>query len=140
MQGGAYGTGLQVSDSGMVSFYSYRDPDAAGSLRVYREAPEVMRKIPGGRQNITGVILGTLAEDAPLRSSREQGAFADRQQMLGVSYKQRCRRRNEILSMTPEKLAGMAESLEDMLNHENICVVGGAMQIEKCGITQIEKL
>lgn len=140
VQGGAYGTGLQVSDSGMVSFYSYRDPDAAGSLRVYREAPEVMRKIPGGQQNITGVILGTLAEDAPLRSSREQGAFADRQQMLGVSYEQRCRRRNEILSMTPEKLAGMAESLEDMLNHENICVVGGAMQIEKCGITQIEKL
>ena len=38
VKGGAYGTGMSCSGTGMMQAYSYRDPDVLNSMRAFKGA------------------------------------------------------------------------------------------------------
>lgn len=46
-KGGAYGAGLRLSNSGIMSFFSYRDPETEKTLHVYNAATEWVEKADG---------------------------------------------------------------------------------------------
>lgn len=140
VQGGAYGTGLSFSDNGSVALYSYRDPNAQNSLSVYAQMPEFMQQAFAQPQDITGIILGTISDEDPLLPPKVQGQIADMQYFAGTSYEERCRMWKEILEATPERLNELSGVLKKVLDCENICVVGGTGQLEKCKIQNIQKM
>lgn len=133
VQGGAYGTGFGVGDNGSVSFYSYRDPNAARSLNCYRKAPAFIRQLPGMVSDLTDFIIGAVAESEPYMTPRQQGKMADSWYLRGVTYEDRCDRRKELLSTTPADLAFFADPLEKWAEHAGICVIGAQRQIDTCG-------
>ena len=71
-RGGAYGTGLLVRETGLVSAYTYRDPDcrrsrgAIGRTAAYLEAAAAS----GEAQDVN--IIGAISDAEPLLSPRLQ--------------------------------------------------------------------
>ncbi len=54
-----------------------------------------------------------------------------------ISWEERCTRWQQILETTPEKLAQTAEQISTAMKEGGICVVGGAEQMEVCGLDEI---
>ena len=67
VQGGAYGTGMVLRDTGFAGFYSFRDPSAARTLDCYRASSDFLRGID---IDLTGMITGAAAESDPLLTAR----------------------------------------------------------------------
>lgn len=133
VQGGAYGTGLAVGDSGNACFYSYRDPSAARSLGCYRGAADFVHQLCAAGPDLTGFIIGAVAESDPLMLPHRRGRAADGLYLKGVSYADRCRIQQEMLSVTPDMMRAMAEPLRALSDAGSVCVIGSRRQIEACG-------
>ena len=130
VQGGAYGTGMVLRSNGLASLTSYRDPNAAHSLDCYRAIPTFLRSFSG---DITGSILGAVAESDPLRTPRDKGKTADAWHWKKISYADLCRTRQEILAATPQDVIGYADRMEDFGAQSALCVLGPSSQLDACG-------
>lgn len=133
VQGGAYGTGLLLNASGNACFYSYRDPNAARSLDCYRETGAFLRHFCSEKPDLTGMITGAVAELDPLLTPRRKGLASDGWYFKGVDYAARCRRREELLSTTPDKLSQMVDAFVKLTESTGVCVVGPQQQLDSCG-------
>lgn len=140
VQGGAYGTGLQFSSNGNVTFYSYRDPNPSNSIQVYQDTAKFIREMLKSSPDITGVILGTLAQVDPLMTPEAAGQYADAQYFSGNTYEKQCILRKEILETTPQKLLELCSLMESAAEKANICVVGGRDMLDDCRLDSIQTL
>ena len=68
---------------------------------------------------------------------RMKGQAADNFYWRQISWEERCTRWQQILETTPEKLAQAAEQISTAMKEGGICVVGGAEQMEGCGLDEI---
>lgn len=133
VEGGAYGTGLSVTPSGLVGCYSYRDPSAARSLGIYQKAGAFLRSFGSETENLTDFIIGAASEAAPLLTPRMKGLASDGDYWRGISYEMRCEEKGEMLRTTPAMLKSFAEDLENVLQSGGFCVIGAKDQIDACG-------
>lgn len=133
VQGGAYGTGLALGDQGCACFHSYRDPSAARSLGCYRQTAEYLRNFLSSQPDLTGFILGAVAESDPLLLPSRQGKTADGLYFKGVTWEDRQAVRRDMLSATPQRLAELTDSLEGLGRDGGVCVIGSRPQIDACG-------
>ena len=142
VQGGAYGTGLTISETGFCGCYSYRDPSAAESLRAYQRTGEYLLEVAKSGADLEGAIIGTIASASPLLTTRMKGMNADANYFKGVSYDTLCERRRQILECTCEDLKEDGETLMRVLGDKaGICVIGSSDQIDACdGIDQVVSL
>ena len=140
VQGGAYGTGLNVRETGVVSAYTYRDPDCArsraaiGRTAAYLEAAAAS----GEAQDVN--IIGAISDAEPLLSPRLQGAVADTWLLKGMRYEDRCRLRHEMLDAKPELFAACAGTIGHALDTGAVCILGPRSQLEACGDLEIQDL
>lgn len=130
VQGGAYGVGMLLQDTGYGGFYSFRDPSPARTLECYRNSSHFLRKI--GAADLTGMIIGAVAESAPLLMPHMKGKTADAYYWRQFSYKDLCQLRQEILSATPENLMSFADDLDAFITEGSVCVIGSQSQIDTC--------
>lgn len=133
VQGGAYGVGLNIGDTGSACFWSFRDPGAARSLGCYRQAADFLTQFTAAQPDLTGMITGTVAKSDPLLLPGKKGKAADGLFFKGVTYADRCQRREEVLAATPEKLAARAEALRKLGESGGVCVIGSRQLVEACG-------
>lgn len=131
VQGGAYGTGMVLRNNGLVSLYSYRDPNPAHSLTCYREIPAFLKAFTG---EVQGAIVGAIAENDPLLIPRDKGKTADAYYWKKISYETLCRTRQEMLLATSKDIAAYAEKMEDFIEQSAVCVLGPRSQLEQCGV------
>lgn len=132
VQGGAYGAGLSLGSTGNACFYSYRDPNAVHSLASYRNISDFTISFADTKPDMTGFIIGAVAEDDPLMLPRRQGRVADRWHLCGITYEKRCRIREEMLSIKPEHMRAFAEPLRKLIADGGICIIGSREQIKNC--------
>ena len=140
VQGGAYGTGLSAGDSGNACFYSYRDPGAARSLDCYRQTADFLAQFTAAGPDLTGLIIGAVADSDPLMLPNRKGRASDGLYWKGVTYADRCRRREELLSATPEKLAALGASMAKLTAEGGICVIGSRQLVESCALDEVSPL
>ena len=129
VQGGAYGTGMVLRDTGFAGFYSFRDPSAARTLDCYRASSDFLRGID---IDLTGMITGAAAESDPLLTARMKGRMADALYWRQISHEDRCRVRREMLAAVPEDLKALAGPVEDLTARGSICVLGSRQQVDAC--------
>ena len=79
------------------------------------------------------MITGTVAKSDPLLLPGKKGRAADGLYFKGVTYADRCLRREETLSATPEKLSSWAEALRALGERGGVCVIGSRQLVESCG-------
>jgi presequence protease len=133
VQGGAYGTGLTVKENGFVGCYSYRDPTAAESLEVFADCAEYLKESIDDDTDLTGDIIGTIADGSPLLSVRNKGVKADTLYFNGITYEKLCERRRLLLETIPSDLLKIADTLHKTLSENScVCVIGSKEQIEAC--------
>lgn len=137
VQGGAYGTGLVVQDSGVASCYSYRDPDGSRSLGCYRGAADFLRQFCAGQPDLTGFMIGAVSDAEPLMTPRVKGMTADSYYWKKLDWAKRCQLRRELLSAKPTDLADLAAPLERLLEQGGVCVIGPRSQLEQCSLDDI---
>lgn len=122
--GGAYGCGFQAGETGEAVFYSYRDPNPARSLEVFRKAAEYVRGFCAGDEPLDKYIISSIAAMEPLRSPGEQGCSADMDAFQGISYEDRLRVRRQMLALKKEDLLSYCGLLEAMADGSAACVIG----------------
>ncbi|WP_234122998.1 insulinase family protein [Clostridium hydrogenum] len=132
VQGGAYGTGFSVSKTGDLMFYSYRDPNAARSLSIYRSASKYIREFCESVDKLDEFIIGSIAKTEPLLSPKALGALADSEYFRAISYEDRCKDRSEMLGVNKDKLIGYLNILETIANENAVCVVGHVQALKNC--------
>ena len=140
VQGGAYGTGLLIRETGLVSAYTYRDPDcrrsrgAIGRTVAYLEAAAAS----GEAQDVN--IIGAISDAEPLLSPRLQGVVADTWLLKGMTMDDRRCMRHELLDAGPASLAACAGPIGSALDTGIVCVFGPRTQLEACGDLRIQAL
>ena len=133
VQGGAYGCGIQISPSGTLSFYSYRDPNPARTLGVYRDCADWLRGFCDRRESFDQLLIGAVSDSEPLLSPEDGSRLAAEAVLRGVTLAQKRRERRELLDASYDDLLRFCDLLDRLDEHPNTCVVGGANLLDACG-------
>lgn len=136
VQGGAYGVGLSVENSGNIYAYSFRDPTPGRTLDVYAGAADYLDSFCEAGESIDKYIISTMAKFEPLQSPRAQGAAADAAWFAGIDAGDYGRMKKEILHTDHAKLREFAKILRKFAADGAVCVVGHEAALQKCdGLT-----
>lgn len=137
--GGAYGCGA-VSKYGCFLFYSYRDPNPANSLNVYKNTPEYLRALCEKDFDLSQYIIGTIGDGDPLLTNSTIMLIGNAEYFSGITYEDRCEKRKKILSTTKEDILKIADIYQKSMEEHSICVVGGKHLLEKLELDTIHEL
>jgi len=132
VQGGAYGAGMQASESGNLFFYSFRDPNSGRSLGAFRGTTEFIREFCRSDEPLDKSIIGCISHLDPLCSTGERSMLANGDYFRGVTHELRCRRWKELLEADKEKLGRLCDVLDTMLEKASVCVIGGSDILAGC--------
>lgn len=133
VQGGAYGAGLGIAENGNVCCYSFRDPNPARTLGIYRAAADFLRKQCEDRTALDQLIIGAVSDSEPLQGAGAKTQSLISRVLLGVTEEDIKRARRELLSATHEDLAKLCDLLSAMSAQGGVCVVGNEAFIDACG-------
>ncbi len=124
VQGGAYGAGMQISDSGNLTCYSYRDPNPENSLACFAALASYIREFCESDENMEQYLISTIADTEPVLTQQAKGTAADIEYLRGITFERKCTQRREILETKKEDLAECAEILDNMGENFCTCIAG----------------
>ena len=124
VQGGAYGTGMNVRSNGDVFCYSYRDPNVENSLAVYGGIPDFLAEFLSQGMPMDDIIIGTVNTTEPLLDPAGVCELECIRYLKGTTAADISRIRREILGTTAEKLLKLAEPLRAYAENGKFCAVG----------------
>ncbi|MBQ4383796.1 MAG: insulinase family protein [Firmicutes bacterium] len=131
VQGGAYGAFMTFDDSGTLTCSSYRDPNLASTLDVYKEIPDYLENFDCSDEDMEKYIIGTIGMlDIPMTPSMRIGSGISRTR-AGKKYENIQKARDQILTTTKEDIRALAPRVREALKNGCICVVGSRNAIEK---------
>lgn len=141
VKGGAYGTGFAVNQNGNIGAYSYRDPDVTNAINAYKHVYERVASLASSNEDLTQMIIGTIASSEPLLSPLSKVRVADRFYFTNVTYEDRKNNRKSIIETTGEELSTYADVFKKALDEGCICVVGNEETYTKLeGYTKLETI
>ena len=126
VQGGAYGTGMNVRMNGDMFCYSYRDPDLSGTRSVYAGMADFLQATLAQELPLDDLIIGTVNTTDPLLDPSGVCDVACIRRLKGLTDADIARVRREILTCTPETLAALADTLRAFAEQGKFCAVGNA--------------
>ncbi len=131
VKGGAYGAMCGFSRTGAGYFVSYRDPNLLETYEVFKKAPEYVAHFQSDDRDLTKYFIGAIAKmDNPMTPS-QAGAFSFAAYVSGVTDEQLQQDRDEVLSVTPEVIAGLAPIVRAISDSGILCVVGNEDRLKE---------
>ena len=132
VKGGAYGCMTSCSYGGNVYFCSYRDPNLDKTNDIYNGIPAYLRGLNESDRDILKYIIGTISNLDRPKTAKGKGDAALRFYMTNLTMDMVQKERDEVLSLSNEKIHQIADMIEAVLSQNNICVVGNEGKIEEC--------
>ncbi len=132
VKGGAYGCMSGYAYGGNVYFCSYRDPNLDKTNEIYNGIPKFLRGFNESDRDILKYIIGTISNLDRPRTAKGKGDAALRFYLTNLTMDMVQKERDEVLSLSNEKVHQVADMIEAVLAQNNICVVGNAGKIEEC--------
>ena len=130
VKGGAYGCMNSFRRSGASFFVSYRDPNLEKTIDVYKNAAEYVRNYEAGDKDLTKYIIGTFSDlDTPLTPSA-MGLRSLVAYLIGDTFENEQRERDEILDITPEIFRSLADYIDAIIEQDYLCVLGSEEMVE----------
>lgn len=131
VKGGAYGCMCNFYRNGNTYFVSYRDPNLAETLDVYKGVSEYVKNFEIDDRDMTKFVLGTMSTiDTPLSpSGKGQRAYTCYMSNLTEEILQK--ERNQVIDCTAEDIRGLYELMKSVFEQYVICVVGNEDKIEE---------
>ena len=139
VQGGAYGTGLRSGREGKLTTYSFRDPNPAGSVKVYRDLAGALKRFVERGEDFGKYIISTIGEMDPLLSPSQKGAVADSRYISGLTYEDLAKDMDDMLKTKEEDLLSWVPALEAMAENGRIAVVANEAALKECEGLEILK-
>ena len=135
VKGGAYGCGFRRTMTGILQFWSYRDPNIDATLQRYDEQAAWLNTWQPDEDELAGYVVSTVAtHDAPTKPR----ALARRQDLLrfsGRPFGWREQVRAQILATTAEDIRGLAALLASTTSGDATCVFGPREAINASSVT-----
>ncbi len=132
VKGGAYGCMCGFSSiSGNGYFTSYRDPNLARTNEIYEKAVDYIRNFTADERDMTKYIIGTISSVDSPRTPRTQGIISLGAYLSGTTEEDIQKQRDEILNVTVEDIRQLADTVQAILDCNNICVIGNEKKIEQ---------
>lgn len=133
VQGGAYGSGINVDPKGDVFCYSYRDPNPSRSMGIYRQAADYLRRFCEDKESFAELLIGAVSDGEPLLSAVDESRVAVENALREVTRETRRKERKELLNASYEDLLKFAELLQLLCENESSCIVGNEPLLDSCG-------
>jgi Zn-dependent M16 (insulinase) family peptidase len=128
--GGAYGCMCGFSKNGYGYFTSYRDPNLAATMDVYKNAAEYVRNFDVNDRDMTKYIIGTISGmDQPM----EPAALGDRSfaaYQTGSTVEMIRKEREQVLATDQETIRSLASYIETMMEADTVCAIGDEKKIQ----------
>ena len=118
--------------NGDLFAFSYRDPNPANTLQVFRQAPDFLRTFCRNREPFDQLLIGAVSDSEPLLAVPVQSRLATERVLRGITRDQKRRERRELLDTSYQTLLDFAHRLEELFRQQNICIVGGAPLLDTC--------
>ncbi len=131
VEGGAYGTGFVARKTGVLSFYSYRDPSPERSLGIFRGSPAFLRSLAQSEEDITKFIIGAVGDYSPLRTPRTASLVATQNYLTGWTNERELEVKEQMLRTDKKSLLRAAELLEEALERSHSAVVADKETLER---------
>lgn len=130
VHGGAYGCLCNFDEiSKSYSLVSYRDPNLKETIEVFDRAWEYLRDFDADEREMTKFIIGTSGDlDAPL-SPRMLGRRSFNLYLMGTTFEEVQRLRDERIDATPEDIRAYAPLFKAVMEQDCLCVVGSEAKI-----------
>lgn len=130
VMGGAYGAFAHFDKYGDFSLSSYRDPNLAETIDVYKKLPDYIEKTDFTENEITKFIIGTIGiMDSPLTPSMK-GDVAITRYIAGISNDDLQEDRDAVLSTTSTDIKNFAGMLKNLVSSGKYCVIGNEGKIK----------
>lgn len=108
---------------------SYRDPNLGQTIEVYEKAAEFIAGFEADERTMTQYIIGTFSNmDVPLTASAK-GKRSKMAYMMGLTYEQIQRERDQVRNATPEQIRELAAYIRAFMEDDCLCVVGNEQKI-----------
>ena len=131
VQGGAYGAFASFTRAGNLFFGSYRDPNLVKTLETFDGTADFLANFDVSDREMDKYIIGTLSKsDKPLTPSLK-GQLAADFCLKNVTYADRQKSRNEILSARQEDIRALSKLVADCMNQNSLCVFGNETVIKE---------
>ncbi len=134
MKGGAYGAWAYTSGiDALFSCSSYRDPDPARSIGVFKSALDTLAQRPLSSAELEKTIIGAYSSETGPKTPRAQafGTFVRR--INGISPEIRDKKLLDMLNLSPEELRQAAQNLLKAIDSANYAVFTTPGQAEEIG-------
>ena len=129
VKNGAYGCFADFRKSGNMFFVSYRDPNVAKTLEIYRKLPDYVENLNLSEREMVQHSIGTISGmDFPYTASTE-GYTAQVYALVDTTETDIQKTRDEIFNTTNETLRSFAEAIRKVLEQNEYCVFGNATSI-----------
>ena len=131
MQGGAYGSFATFSRAGDLVFSSYRDPNLVKTLETFDGTADFLRNFNVTEREMDKYVIGTISKsDKPLTPSLK-GQIAAEFCLKNITYADRQKSRNEILTVRQEDIRALAKLVADCMNRNCLCVFGNEQVLKE---------
>lgn len=129
--GGAYGCDYSANPYGDLFFYTYRDPDPANSIGVFKTSGAFIRDHMRDDPDLTGYILSSVSSVDPLRTPEQAITAAETRFFTDTAEADIERRYRELLSTKPSDIAVFADMLDRFAAAGFSCIAADKETIEK---------
>ncbi|MBR5913439.1 MAG: insulinase family protein [Selenomonadaceae bacterium] len=124
VKGGAYGAMVHFTRQGGLFFGSYRDPHLKRTLETFDKTADFLKNFDVSEREMDKYIIGTMSKiDKPLTPALKGQVAADLC-LKNITYEDRQKSRDEILSTTQSDIRALEKIVRDCMNANNICVFG----------------
>lgn len=126
VQGGAYGTGMNVRRSGDIFCYSYRDPNLDNTRAVFSAVADFIEDFAAQGIPLDDIIIGSVNTTDPLLDPAGVCESQCVRALKGVTPEELAKTRHELLATKPADLAAMAGVLRKYAHDGKFCTFSGA--------------
>ena len=130
VQGGAYGTGMNVRSNGDIFCYSYRDPNLMSSADAFAALPDVLGEMLSEDMPLDDIIIGTVNTTDPLLDPAGQCELSCRRYLRGTTPEDIAGLRHEILDTAAADLRSLIPTLRAYVENGVFCAVGSHDAVE----------
>lgn len=124
VQGGAYGTGMNITANGDVFCYSYRDPNLTNTMGAVSAIPDFLEDFLSQNVPFDDIIIGAVNTTEPLMDPADACATACERHLRGITDEMLNKTRKEILHTTSESLAELIPLIRKYVAEAKFCAVG----------------
>ncbi len=128
VQGGAYGTGMNIRANGDIFCYSYRDPNLRNSENAFRGLAAYLKEYLSNDQKLDDTVIGTVNTTDPLLDPSAVCALVCARYLNGTTHEDIVKIRKEILDTDKSALLRLADIIEKYCADGKYCTVCGKQE------------